>query len=156
MGRLTYSLEREYDLETTARAMASELHISPKHAYEITRAIRGKKVEEAEAYLEEVLALRAAIPFKRFKHEVGHRRGLPKWNIGRYPTRATAEILKLLRSAKGNAEYKGLDADALRVWRVATKQGRTIRGIIPRAFGRATPFNTQTVTVEIILREEGS
>jgi large subunit ribosomal protein L22 len=156
MGRVNYSLEHEFDLETTARAMASELHISPKHAYEITRAIRGKKVEVAEAFLEDVLERRAAVPFKRFKHEVGHRRGLPKWNIGRYPTRATAEILKLLRSAKGNAEYKGLDTEALRVWRVATKQGRTIQGIIPRAFGRATPFNTQTVTVEIILREEGS
>ena len=70
--------------------------------------------------------------------------------------KATAEILKLLRNARGNAEYKGLDTEALRIWRVATKQGRTIRGIIPRAFGRATPKNTETVTVEIILREVGS
>ena len=156
MGRVKYSTEKEIDPETTAKAMAYELHISPKHALEVCKAIKGKKVEDAEAYLEDVLDMRVAVPFKRYKKKVAHRRGLKNWYAGRYPMKATDEILKLLRNAKGNAEYKGLDLDALRVLHVATKQGRTIRGIIPRAFGRATPKNTETVTVEIILREEGS
>ncbi|MBN1762288.1 MAG: 50S ribosomal protein L22 [Methanomicrobia archaeon] len=156
MGKVKYSTGNDADPETTARAMAYELHISPKHAHEVCKAIKGKKVEDAEAYLEEVLDMKAAVPFKRYKKRVAHRRGLEKWYAGRYPVKATAEILKLLRNARGNAEYKGLDTEALRIWRVATKQGRTIRGIMPRAFGRATPKNTETVTVEIILREVGS
>lgn len=156
MGKVKYSTENDIDPETTAKAMAYELHISPKHAHEVCEAIKGKKVEDAEAYLEDVLDMKAAVPFKRYKKKVPHRRGLEKWYAGRYPLRATAEILKLLRNARGNAEYKGLDTEALRVWRVATKRGRTIRGIMPRAFGRATPKNTDTVTVEIILREVGS
>jgi large subunit ribosomal protein L22 len=156
MGRVKYTSENEIDPETTARAMASELHISPKHAHEVCRAIKGKKVEAAEAYLEEVLNMKAAVPFKRYKKKVAHRRGLEKWYAGRYPVKATAEILKLLKNARGNAEYKGLDPEALRVWHVATKQGRTIHGVMPRAFGRATPKNTETVNIEIILREEGS
>jgi len=156
MGKVNYNTVKDIDPETTAKAMAYELHISPKHALEVCKAIKGKKVEDAETYLENVLDMKVAIPFKRYKKKVAHRRGLKNWYAGRYPVKATAEMLKLLRNAKGNAEYKGLDAEALRVWRVATKQGRTIRGIIPRAFGRATPKNTETVTVEIILREEGS
>jgi len=156
MGRVNYSTEKEIDPETTAKAMAHELHISPKHTHEVCRAIKGKKVEDAEEYLEDVLDMKVAVPFKRYKKKVAHRRGLKKWYAGRYPLNATYEILKLLRNAKGNAEYKGLEPEALRIWRVATKQGRTIRGIFPRAFGRATPKNTETVTVEIILREEGS
>ncbi len=156
MGKVKFSRENDIDPETTARAMAYELHISPKHAHEICRAIKGKRVEDAETYLEKVLDGEVAVPFKRYKKKVAHRRGLTKWYAGRYPIKATAEILKLLRNAKGNAEYKGFDVEALRVWHVATKEGRTLRGIIPRAFGRATPFNTETVTVEIILREEGS
>lgn len=156
MGRVKYSTEEEIDPETTAKAMAYELHISPKHALEVCRAIKGKKVEVAESYLEDVLDMKVAVPFRRYKKKVAHRRGLKNWYAGRYPMKATDEILKLLRNAKGNAEYKGLDLDALRVLHVATKEGRTIRGIMPRAFGRATPKNTETVTVEIILREEGS
>jgi len=154
MGRVKFCAENEIDPETTTKAMASELHISPKHAREVCRAVRGKKVEDAEAYLENVLDMKEAVPFKRYKKKVAHRRGLKRWYAGRYPMKATDEILKLIRGAKSNAEYKGLDPEALRVWRAATKKGRTIRGIIPRAFGRATPKDTETVTVEIVLREE--
>jgi large subunit ribosomal protein L22 len=55
MGKVKYSTGNDADPETTARAMAYELHISPKHAHEVCQAIKGKKVEDAEAYLEEVL-----------------------------------------------------------------------------------------------------
>jgi large subunit ribosomal protein L22 len=154
MGRVKFYAENEINPEITAKAMGSELHISPKHAREVCRAVKGRKVEDAEAYLEKVLDMKGAIPFKRYKKKVAHRRGLKKWYAGRYPVKATDEILKLIRGAKSNAEYKGLDLEALRVWRAATKKGRTIRGIIPRAFGRATPKDTETVNVEIVLREE--
>jgi large subunit ribosomal protein L22 len=153
MGRVKFCTENEVDSETTARAMAYELHISPKHALEVCRAIKGKKVEDAETYLEDVLKMKVAVPFKHYKRKVGHRRGLNKWYAGRYPVRAPSAILKLLRDAKGSAGYKGLDPEVMRVWRVATKKGRTIQGIMPRAFGRATPKNTETVTVEIVLKE---
>ncbi len=157
MGKVKFCLDTEVesDSDVTARAMAYELHISPKHALEVFRTIKGMKVEAAEAYLEDVLEKRVAIPFKRHKKKVAHRRGLKKWYAGRYPVKASAEILKLIRSAKGNAEYKGLDQETMRIWHAATKKGRTIKGSMPRAFGRATPKNTDTVTLEIVIREGG-
>ncbi len=162
MGRVKFCMDAgtgtkiEIDPETTARAMVYELHISPKHALEVCRAIKGKKVGEAETYLEAVLEKRVAIPFKRHKKKVAHRRGLKKWYSGRYPVKASAEILKLIRGAKGNAEYKGFEPDTMRIWHVATKKGRTIKGSMARAFGRSTPKNTDTVTIEMILKEKGS
>ncbi|MCW7078126.1 MAG: 50S ribosomal protein L22 [Canidatus Methanoxibalbensis ujae] len=155
MGRIAFSVEVDEDEhERTARAMAYELHISPKHAYEICRAIKGMRVEDAERYLEAVIAKEVPLPFKKHKKKVPHRRNLEKWYAGRYPVKAASAILRLLRDAKANASYKGLDADEMRIWHIATKKGRTIRGFIPRAFGRATPFDTQTVTVEVILKAE--
>ncbi|MDF2955189.1 MAG: Ribosomal protein L22 [Candidatus Alkanophagales archaeon MCA70_species_2] len=150
MGRLRFCVEA--DDETSAKAMACELHISRKHAYEICNVIRGMKFGNAKKYLQEVIEMKRAVPFKKHKRKVGHRRGLNKWYAGRYPVKAAEAILRLLEDAAANASYKGLDPEEMRIWHIATKKGRTIRGIMPRAFGRATPKNTETVTVEVILK----
>ena len=53
----------------------------------------------------------------------------------------------------GNAEYKGLESENLKIYHAGTLKGRTIRGWMPRAMGRATPKNTETVSVEMVLTE---
>ncbi|HDM35920.1 MAG TPA: 50S ribosomal protein L22 [Candidatus Syntrophoarchaeum butanivorans] len=154
MGRLGYAMKvNEADEERTSKAMRSEMHISPKHAFEICREIRGKMVKDAKAYLEDVIRMKRSVPFKRHKRKVGHRSDLVGWYAGRYPVKAASEILKLVRDAESNAVYKDLEPERMRIKHIATKKGRTIRGFIPRAMGRATPKNTETVTVEIILEE---
>ncbi|HID28137.1 MAG TPA: 50S ribosomal protein L22 [Methanosarcinales archaeon] len=153
MGRVKYSIESDKD--TSSRSMGYELHISPKHAREISNAIKGMGTSEARKYLEEVIALKRAIPFKRYNRNVGHRRGLKKWDAGRYPQKAASFFLKILTNAESNAEYKGLDPENMRITHVATKKGRVIRGIMPRAMGRATAKNTETVTIEMILESRG-
>jgi large subunit ribosomal protein L22 len=115
--------------------------------------LRGKSLEEAKAYLEEVTRLKKAVPFKRYSSGVGHRAGIRGWDAGRYPQRAAGEMLKVLKSAEANAEYKGLDTDRMQVVHALARSGRTIEGRMPRAMGRATAKNTETVTVEIVLQE---
>jgi len=134
-------------------AMGMELHISPKHSLEICRAINGMRVEEAKAYLKDVIALKRAVPFKHHNMKVGHRRGIKGWDAGRYPQKAAGEVLSVLINAASNAEYKGLDPDDMKIAHIATKTGRTIKGWMPRAMGRATPKNTDTVSIEMILAE---
>ncbi len=151
MSRVKYS-KKELP-ETTAKAMCYEVHISPKHAVEICREIKGMRVSRAKEYMEDVIALKKAVPFKRYKRDVGHKKGLHKWDAGRYPKKAASEILLLIANAEKNAEYKGLDTKRTRIWHIATKKGRVIQGIMPRAMGRATPKNIETVTIEIILEE---
>ncbi|WOF15513.1 50S ribosomal protein L22 [Methanoplanus sp. FWC-SCC4] len=151
MARTNYSLKME--AEQIARAKANELPISPKHAIEITRFIKGKTTKEAIAYLEDVVALKKAIPFKRFNRNVAHKRGLDKWDAGRYPVKASSEFLKVLRSVEKNAEYIGLDTEKLEIFFATSNRGRRQRGIFPRAMGRATAKFAESANVEIMVRE---
>ena len=149
MAKVKYS--RESNPSTSSRAMGYELHISPKHSREICSKIKKMRTSAAKQYLEDVISLKKAVPFKRYNGGVGHRRG--RMAAGRYPVRAASEILAVLINAENSAEDKGLEPDRMRIAHIATKKGRTIRGIMPRAMGRATAKNTETVTVEIILEE---
>ena len=150
MGRLNYSLT---PAGRSSRAMGMELHVSPKHAREICRTLRGMRANLARAYLEDVIALKRAIPFKRYRRNVAHRHGLVGWDAGRYPEKAAKAVLVVLDNALANAEYKGMESEKMRVFHAGTKKGRTIQGWMPRAMGRATPKNTETVSVEMVLTE---
>lgn len=144
--KLNYSVQS--DPENTSKAMGRELHISRKHAYEISKAIKGKKVEAARTFLENVSVLKQAVPFKRYKRSVAHKKGM---SAGRYPQKAAKEMLKLLTNAESNATYKGLDPESMKIKHVVTKKGHTFRGIFPRAQGRSSPKRHETVSVEMIL-----
>jgi large subunit ribosomal protein L22 len=130
-----------------------ELHISPKAAREVCRSLRGMRAKAARAYLEDVIALKKAVPFKRFNRNVAHKHGLVKADAGRFPQKTARAVLVVLENALANAEYKGMEADSMRIFHAGTLKGRTIRGWMPRAMGRATPKNTETVSVEMILTE---
>ena len=62
-------------------------------------------------------------------------------------------LLKLLKEAESNAEYKGLNTSKLRIVHASAYRGRVIPGFMPRAFGRASPFNKELTNVEIIVEE---
>ena len=150
MGRLNYSLT---PAGRSSRAMGMELHISPKHAREICRTLKGMRASLARTYLEDVIALKRSIPFKRYRRNVAHRHGLVGWDAGRYPEKAAKAVLVVLDNALANAEYKGMESEKMRIYHAGTKKGRTIQGWMPRAMGRATPKNTETVSVEMVLTE---
>ncbi|GFO98010.1 50S ribosomal protein L22 [groundwater metagenome] len=147
--KLNYSTES--DPEKTSKAIGKELHISKKHAHEISSAIKGMKVNTARGFLENVTVLKQAVPYKRYTRNVPHRKGMC---TGRYPQKAAREFLKVLLNAENNARYKGLDPDNLKIKLVNTKKGHTFRGSFPRAQGRATPKNHETVSVEMILEAQ--
>lgn len=130
-----------------------ELHISPKATREICKSLRGMRVKNAQAFLEDVIALKRAVPFRRYRRNVAHRHGLVGADAGRYPQKSAKAVLEVLKNAMANAEYKGLESENLKIYHAGSLKGRTIRGWMPRAMGRATPKNTETVSVEMILTE---
>lgn len=140
------------DPDTTARAQALEVNISPKHSVEICREIRGMDLQKAKDYLEEVVELKTPVPFKKFKKCVPHRKG-KGFGPGRYPQKAASKILKLLEDCEANAEYNGLNTDELRIKHISSKKGRVYRGWKPRAHGRATDWDAYTCNIEVILEE---
>jgi len=147
--KLDYSIES--NPEKTSKAIGKELHISRKQAHEISSAIKGMKVNTARSFLENVVLLKQAVPYKRYIKDVPHKRGMC---TGRYPQKAAKEFLKVLLNAQNNARYKGLESDNLLIKLVNTKKGHTFRGSMPRAQGRATPKNHETVSVEMILEAQ--
>lgn len=151
MPRLGYSVE--VDEKLCAKAMGKELRVSPKYAGEICRMIRGMRVEKAKEHLQAVSEKKQAIPFKRYRKKKAHRKGLSKWDAGGYPVKAARAILGVLENAEANASYKGLATEKLKIIHASAQRGMVIPGFRPRAFARATPFNTPTTNVEVIVRE---
>jgi len=152
MARTDYSQKVRGD--TVAKAKANELNMSPKHSIEIATFIRHQRVNDAIAYLNEVVKLKKAIPFRRFNRNVAHKRGLPgNWDAGRYPVKASKAYIRVLESVKKNAEYLGLDAENLEIIHASANRGRAQKAFFPRAMGRATPKVRESVNVEVVVRE---
>ncbi len=139
--------------EKQARASGRDLRVSFKEMVELLREIRGKKLEDAYKLLADVIALRRAIPFRRYKKGVGHRSELSGWKQGRYPVKAAKLVKKVLKNAEHNASDKGLDPENLYIVHAAAQQGRKLKRIFYRAYGRATPRVEQLVHVEIVVEE---
>jgi len=135
---------------SVARARGVELPISPKKTYEILNAIRGLPVERAKMILEDAIALKHAIPFRRYNQETAHHTGT---GPGRYAKKVAKNILQVLENARENAEYESMDADRLFVKIAASSRGRIRKASMPRAHGRATAWNEQTTHIEIVLAE---
>lgn len=141
------------DPDKTVKASGRELRVSPKVAREVCHKIKGMKLDEAKSFLGKVIEKKVPVPFTRYKKEVPHRRGLGRWYAGRYPVKAASEVLKVLENAEANAENKGLDPDKLRVTHIAAQRARKTKKMIPRAFGRASPYFEQQTHIELVLSE---
>lgn len=129
-----------------AAAKALNLPVSTKHCIEICSVLRYKDVSYAKQYLEEVVNLKRAVPFKRFVMNMGHKKGM---STGRYPAKAALEILKLLKSVEANAHFKGLNTSSLKITKLVAN-----RASIPFGGGRHRT-KTKRTHVEVEVKERG-
>jgi len=141
----------ESDPDKTAKAYGYELHCSRKDAQNLAYAIRGMKTEKAKNFLKEIIDLKQPLPTIFHNGKRAHQKGI---GPGSYPKKAAQYMLKTLENAENNAEYKGFDVENMKIIHISTYKGRVIRGIMPRAQGRATDKNTTTTNIEIIIEEE--
>ena len=151
MARYSYAFQG-FDATKHVRASIREKKISHKHARETAKAIKGLTLEKARDYMLSVIAKERAIPFARFKNQVGHRSD-PGMMSGRYPEKTAGEFLKLLDNLESNAEYKGMDMDRLKIINATSHKGVAINRFIPRAQGRATDKNDILTHVELVAQE---
>ena len=155
MPKWGYSIINELlDPEKTAKASGRELKVSHKAAREVCKAIKGMMLNDAKQYLRDVAAKKKAVPYTRYNKKLPHRHGLVNSFCGRYPIKASQQILDVLESAQSNAENKGLDVDRLRIIHAAAYQGIKLKRYTPRAHGRASPKYDTTTHVEIVLDEK--
>lgn len=119
MSDYKYSIPSETK-ELSAKAVGTNMSISTKHAVEICNYVRHKNLLKVKELLEKVMKEEAPIPFKRFNKNVGHRKG--NLTSGRYPVKASGEILSLLKSVESNAISKGMNASKLVIQHICAKQ----------------------------------
>jgi large subunit ribosomal protein L22 len=138
------------DAETTAKASGRDIPVKPKFAVNVAKALKGKTVKQARTFLENVVVMKEAVPFRVHKRQVKHRRG--GIGPGQYPVNVAAAMLRVLNDAAANAEYKGLDPDNMYVWHAAAHRAAPLPGFMPRAQGRATQWNKQCSHLEIVIK----
>ncbi len=143
------------DPEKTVKASGRELRVSPKSAIEVCAAIKGMKLDAAKTFLEQIQRKEKAVPYRKHRKTLPHRKNLQKFAAGRYPVKAAHKILEIIESAESNAMYKGLESERLRIVHAAAYPGIKIKRVIPRAMGRATPKNKTLCHVEIVLEQVG-
>ena len=141
----------EYKIETMARAYGRDLPLAWKKSVELARQLRGKTVDQAREYLEAVIALKQPVPMKKYNRWVAHKSGT---GPARYPVKAAKGFLKILESAVANAEFTGKeDPDSMVLKVINAHKGPTTKAFRPRAYGRSSPWNSDTVNLEIVLEE---
>ena len=131
--------------EHMAIASGRNLNISPKQCIEICNHIRGRKTAQAKMILEDAMALKRAIPFKRFTNGLGHKPGIAS---GRYAVNACTQILKIIKAAESNAKNKGLSGTHLTLIHAAAQRG-------PKQwhYGRQKRSEFKNCHVEIVVAE---
>ena len=155
MPKWGYSIAaEELDPEKTVKASGREVRVSPKHAREVCKTIKGMTLTQAKQYLRDVMDKKRAVPFRRFKKKLGHRHGLEKAYAGKYPVKAAKHILRIVEGAEANAEYKGLDTERLRIIHASAYQGMKIKRYMMRAQGRSTQKFETLSHIEIVLEEQ--
>lgn len=144
---LKYSYNPKEEAKT-AKAIRRNENISYKKAVIVCDSIRGKNLEAAIKLLEEVEKIKTPIPFKKYRTGASHRRGV---GISRYPKKAAAAMLKLLRNIQANAEYKGLDPSKMKIIFAQANKGVSRRRRKPK--GRWKAWRTQYVNLQAIAEE---
>lgn len=135
-----------YAKEHMARAIGVALPVSFKQSVEICSFIKNRKVGEAKKILQDAADRKAAIPFKRYNWDLGHKRGI---GPGRYPEKASIEFIRLIESAEANAQFKGLNTSNLIIAHIsAHKAGKSWH------FGRKSRRKMKRTNIEIVVEEK--
>lgn len=130
--------------EHSASAKSTNLPISTKHGIEIGHFLRFKTTAFAKNYLEDVIALKKAIPFRRHNRDVGHRKG--PMAAGRYPQKAAKEFLKIVKAVEANANAKGLNTSVLKISKlIANKAASPMGGGRSRTSSKRTHLEIEVV-----------
>jgi len=145
-----YKYSVQTDPDRSAKASARGIDVSRKAAREVCNTIKGMTIHQSIEYLEAVIDKKLAVPYRRFKNNVGHKSSVVGWTGGRYPVKAATEILKVVRNLENNAENNQLQLDKCRITHAVTLQGTRQQGMFYRAHGSSSPKMRQFIHVELV------
>ena len=132
--------------EKTVKAMGRDMNVSFKDMVMVAEAIRGKKLQTAIQLMDDVVALKKSIPYRRFNKGIGHRKGC-QFKLGKFPQKAAGYALKILKNLEANAEFKGFDPDKIKVIHCQAQLGVSRPRRKPK--GRWTTWETEYSHIQI-------
>jgi large subunit ribosomal protein L17e len=150
---------KEPDNPTKAcKARGSDLRVHFKNTRESAFALRHMELQKAKRYLEDVLAHKRCIPFRRFNGGIGRTTQAKNEDNpggqGRWPAKSCEFLLNLLKNAESNAEVKGLDVDNLVIAHIQVNRAMRQRRRTYRAHGRINPYMSSPCHIELVLQEK--
>jgi len=148
---MKYTLERKPEnLKKCAQARCRNVATSHKDALEVTNAIRGLRLDAAESFLNDVMAHKRAVPYKKKNQGVAHRAGM---GSGKYSDRTVGYVLEILKNAKANAQNKGFDISKTFVTHTAVHRGLHRRPRGSRVFAKGPSTHSRRSNIEVMLEE---
>ena len=103
-----YAREPE-DATKSCKARGGDLRTHFKNMRETAMAIKKMGLEQAKTYLEEVIAMRRCVVFRRYCGGVGRTAQAKNEGStngqGRWPKKSAEMLLGILKNAESNAEY---------------------------------------------------
>jgi len=112
MGLYKYSVKA--DKTKVGQAQGYDLDVSYKDLCNVCAALRNRSVAKARTIIDDAIALKIPIIFKKFNTGVGHRSQIGG-RKGRFPKKECRAALAILNNAVANATKKGLDEKLLYV-----------------------------------------
>ncbi len=109
--------------ENSAKAVGLALPISRKQSTQVCSAIRGLNLQKAKKLLEDAMALKRPIEMKKYNRNTGHKAGM---GPGSYAPTTCDQILKILKNAEANAQFKGLSTGNLIITHASAQKGPTV------------------------------
>ncbi|MFH1403915.1 MAG: 50S ribosomal protein L22 [Candidatus Altiarchaeota archaeon] len=147
--KINYSIQPA-DKERTVKSIGRDMNVSFKDMVMIADNIRGMALPKAISFMEEVIAKSRPVRYTRFQTGIGHRKG-SQVKIGKYPVKAAAYTISVLKNLEANAEFKGLEASKVKLFHVQALHGVSRARRKPK--GRWATWNTEYVHLQVVGRE---
>lgn len=140
----------------SAKCRVDDLRAHYKNTYETARACRGMNLLKAIKYIEDVIAHKAIVPFRRYTGGPGHHamcKNVGHTN-GRWPEKSCRHVLSLLNNLKSNATAQSLDPEKCTITHVVSQRAVSGRRRTYRAHGRISPYLSSNCHVEFHVTEK--
>ena len=149
--------ESQGEQATTAQPVGSEFRRLNEVIDEQARGEALKKDfnDKAQKFLLNVIEEKEFLPLRKYNRKVAHRKGESKSGVksGRFPVNLSRVFIKLLQSAKANADFKGLDSENLLISHCFASRGFGRRSVQPKGHIAGKRRRSKSTHVEVIVKE---
>lgn len=153
MVKKTYQLQEIP--KKTAKAIHANANVSLKYSVEIVREIKGKNLEKAKKFLQEIIAQKEFLPLRKYNKKVAHRKGQSKSKTksGRYPKKTCQKWIELLDTVKANAANLGMDEENLKIIHAFASKGYQRITMQPKGRIAGKRRKRKSAHIEVIVQE---